>query len=68
MLNTVWAVVRGGKIEPIEAVALTEGANVLVTLLPQEDESQFWLQASEDSLAEIWDNDQDDAYAKLLEK
>ncbi len=68
MLNTVWAVVRGGKIEPIENVPLTEGAKVLVTLLPQEDDSPFWLEASESSLAEIWNNDQDDSYAQLLEK
>ena len=46
--------------------ALPEGALVLVTLLPQEDESQFWMQASQASLAEVWDNPQDDIYAQLL--
>jgi len=33
-----------------------------------EDESRFWLEASEKSLSAIWDNAEDDAYAKLLEK
>lgn len=36
-------------------------------MLP-EDEADFWLRASEDSLAEVWDDPQDDAYAKLLEE
>jgi hypothetical protein len=33
-----------------------------------EEEPEFWLRASESSLAEIWDNLQDEEYAKLLEK
>ncbi len=28
----------------------------------------FWLSASEDSLDDIWNNEQDDVYAELLEK
>lgn len=36
-------------------------------MLPEE-EAEFWLLASELSLAEIWDNPQDDEYAKLLEE
>ncbi|CAN5729478.1 hypothetical protein BH20ACI4_BH20ACI4_07010 [soil metagenome] len=28
----------------------------------------FWLQASEDTLNEIWNNEEDDIYAELLEK
>jgi len=67
MMQTLWAVVHDGRIEPSEPVELPEGARVLVTLLP-EDESRFWLEASEKSLSAIWDNTEDDAYAKLLEK
>jgi len=67
MMQTLWAVVHDGRIEPSEPVELPEGARVLVTLLP-EDESRFWLEASEKSLSAIWDNAEDDAYAKLLEK
>jgi hypothetical protein len=67
MLQTAWAVVREGKIELVDDIPLPEGAKVIVTLLTQEDESQFWLSASERSLAEIWENAEDDIYAKLLQ-
>lgn len=53
MLKTLWAVVREGKIELLEPGELTEGTRVLVTLMPDE-ESEFWLQASQPSLDTIW--------------
>lgn len=68
MLSTAWATVKGGKIELLEPMPLPEGAKLLVTIVPPEEESDFWVRASELSLAEIWDNPQDDVYAKLLEK
>ncbi|HLF90735.1 MAG TPA: hypothetical protein VI451_17445 [Anaerolineales bacterium] len=37
MLNTVWAVVREGKIVPVEKIKLPENARVLVTFLPEEE-------------------------------
>ncbi len=67
MLNTVWAVVREGKIVPLENVEIPEGTRVLVTLLP-EDEAEFWLAASQPSLDSVWNNIEDDVYAELLEK
>jgi len=67
MLNTVWAVVREGKIDPLEPVHLHEGEKVLVTFLPDEDNA-FWLNVSQVSLDKIWDNTEDDVYAQLLEK
>lgn len=67
MLNTIWAVVRQGKIEPLEQVDLPEGTKVLITLLPDEA-TQFWLHASQTSLDTVWNNAQDDVYAELLEK
>lgn len=33
-----------------------------------ENGDEFWLTASEDSLNEIWNNEEDDVYAELLEK
>jgi len=42
MLNTVWAVIREGRIEVLEQVDLPEGARLLVTVLSEED-TQFWL-------------------------
>lgn len=67
MLKTVWATVRQGKIELLESTELTEGAKVLVTLLP-DDEADFWLKTSQVSLDAVWDNVEDDVYAQLLEK
>jgi hypothetical protein len=68
MMKTVWAVVREGKIELLENLSLAEGSRVLVTLIPDEDEQQFWMDASERSLTEVWGNAEDDIYAELLQK
>jgi len=68
MLQTVWAVIHDGKIEPLEGVAFPEGAKVIVTLLPDEEEPPFWLSASETSLTEVWENTEDDIYAELLQE
>jgi hypothetical protein len=67
MLLTVRAIVREGKIELLEDADLPEGAKVLVTLLP-DPEDEFWMRTSEVALQAIWDNAEDDVYAKLLEK
>lgn len=37
-------------------MSLPEGSRLLVTLVPPEEETEFWLRASEASLAEVWDN------------
>ncbi|MBW4649032.1 MAG: hypothetical protein KME06_10040 [Kastovskya adunca ATA6-11-RM4] len=66
MLKTLWVTVRQGKIELLESAQLPEGVRVLVTLLP-EDETEFWLQASQTSLDAVWDNPEDDVYAQLLQ-
>jgi hypothetical protein len=68
MLNTIWGVVKGGKVEPLEKVSLPEDARALITILPASDDSNFWLGVSQPALAEIWDNPQDDVYGKLLEE
>lgn len=67
MIQTLKAVVHDGKIELSEPASLPEGAKLLVTVLP-EDDRDFWAEASQKSLAEIWDNPEDDGYARLLEK
>lgn len=61
MLATIWAIVKEGKIELLEQTSLPEGARLLVTIVLPEEETEFWLRASEVSLAEVWDNPQDDA-------
>jgi hypothetical protein len=67
MILTLKAVIHDGKIELAEPATLPEGAKVLVTVLP-DGGTDFWLNASQKSLAEIWDNPEDDGYAKLLQE
>lgn len=67
MPKTVWATFRQGKVELSEQMDIPDGTKVLVTILPEEEET-FWLQASQTSLAAAWDNEEDDVYAQLLEK
>ncbi len=68
MLNTLWGVVREEKIELTEAANIPEGARALVTILPDDNESQFWLKTSQISLDTIWNNTEDDVYAQLLKE
>lgn len=68
MLNTLWAVVRGDKIELLEKADIPEGTKVLVTILTTDNESDFWLKTSHVSLDKIWNNAEDDVYAHLLEE
>lgn len=65
MLNSVYAIVKEGKIQPIEPLYLEEGRRLLVTLLPDSDDS-FWREVSQSTLDMIWDNREDDVYAELL--
>ena len=66
MMNTVWAVVRNGQIEPSEPIQLPEGARVLITL-PELDDCEFWSLLSQEPLESIWNNIEDDIYAELLD-
>lgn len=68
MLSTLWAIVRGKKIELLENVDIREGTKVLVTLLTNKDELEFWQNTSQISLDKIWNNTEDDVYAQLLKK
>ena len=47
----------------LEQTDLPEGARVLVTLLPEE-ETEFWLHASQTSLDTVWNNTEPDVYAQ----
>ncbi len=67
MLKTVLATFHRGKIEIPEQLELSEGTRVLITVLPDE-EIEFWNQSSKASLDKVWDNTEDDVYAKLLEE
>lgn len=67
MAKSLRAVIHDGKIEPLDKLDLPEGAKVLVTLMTDE-ESQFWLEASQVSLNAVWDNPEDDVYGQLLQE
>jgi hypothetical protein len=67
MLKTLWATVRQGKVELLDIADLPEGARVLLTVLPDE-ETEFWLKPSQKSLDAVWNNDEDEIYAQLLQK
>lgn len=67
MLNAIKAVVREGRIIPLENVEIPEGTKVLVTVLDDE-ETEFWAAASESALSAVWGNDGDNIYAELLKK
>jgi predicted DNA-binding antitoxin AbrB/MazE fold protein len=66
MMNTVKAIFKEGRIELLEQIDIAEGTEVLVTILS--DEAEFWLRASESSLASVWDNEEDDIYEQLLKR
>jgi len=65
--QTLLATVHEGRIQLAENLDLPEGTRLLITVLSETD-VEFWTAASQDSLAAVWDNAEDDAYAQLLEK
>jgi hypothetical protein len=67
MMQTLWATVHGGQIQLSEQANLPEGTKLLVTIM-SDDGDRFWSEASQTSLAAIWDNSEDDAYAQLLKE
>jgi predicted DNA-binding antitoxin AbrB/MazE fold protein len=64
MQERIRAIVNDGRIEPLEKLDMPDGTEVLVTAVSNGND--FWLKANEVSLKAIWDNPEDDAYAKLL--
>ena len=66
MLSTTLGIVKDGKIETLEGIALPEGKRVLVTMLPDDD--MFWQGASQETLKQVWDNKEDDVYTRLLDE
>lgn len=66
-MNTIEAVVKNGQIVPLGILEFEEGAKVIVTLADDRND-EFWLLASEESMNDIWDNEEDDIYAELLTK
>lgn len=67
MIKTLRAVVRNGAVALLEPLGLPDGTKLLVTALGDEEED-FWLETSQESLAKVWDNTEDDVYAELLKE
>ncbi len=73
MLETVEAVIdTQGHVQLLEKIKLTKNHRALVTILDETDyfveDSDFFTTASSSKSDEIWNNDEDDIYAELLEK
>jgi hypothetical protein len=67
MPDSLWAVVRDGRIELLEPADLPDGARLRVSVVTDQ-EQQFWLNASKSALDSVWDNAEDDVYAQLLSR
>ena len=67
MLNTLWAVARNEKIKLLEKIKIPNKTKLLVTLLADTDESDFWVNTSQVCLGKIWGNKEDDVYEELLQ-
>ncbi len=65
MINTIEAIVKDGQFVPIKSISLPDGTKAIVTIMGDED-NDFWMSASEESLDAIWNNNEDDIYAELL--
>ena len=66
-MKTFTGIVKNGKIELPQAEQLPEGAQVTI-IINNDSETNFWQEASQNSLAKIWDNTEDNIYAQLLKE
>jgi hypothetical protein len=65
----IWKEIESEKETAYLAKSETMKKRLLEAKLRREtNDDKFWLSASEDSLNEIWNNEEDDVYAELLEK
>ena len=65
MYQTLSGEMRNGRIKLLDKAKIPEGARVLVTVM-QEDDGQFWQNASQKSFDKIWVNTEDDIYEELI--
>jgi len=69
MPNTLWAVARKNKIELIEDADIPEGTKVLVVVLSDNEQQPYFRRnISLTPLDMVWNNTEDDVYAKLLQE
>lgn len=63
-MQTFWATFSHGKVELLEQIEVPDGTRVLVTIFA-DDDTDFWLQASQSSIDAVWNNSEDDVYDQL---
>jgi predicted DNA-binding antitoxin AbrB/MazE fold protein len=68
MTTTVEAVYENGKLVLARRLSLPEKSHVRVTIESPDIEREAWLKLSEESLAEVWNNEADDVFNELLKK
>jgi predicted DNA-binding antitoxin AbrB/MazE fold protein len=67
MTTTIEAIYENGKLVPRHPLDLPERAKVRVTV-ETDSEREAWLKISEQSLAGVWENPDDDVFNELLSK
>lgn len=65
MALRIKAIIRKGRIEPLEHLNIPEGTEVFV--VPVTGRDLFWTDASESAINSVWGGPEDDVYARLLE-
>ncbi len=68
MTATVDAIYENGTLVLTRPLCLPEKSHVRVTIQSSDLEREAWLKLSEESLAQVWNNDADDVFNELLEK
>ena len=68
MPNILWAVARENKIELLEDADIPEGTKVLVVILSDNEQPHLRHNISLTPLDMVWNNTEDDVYAKLLQE
>ena len=61
----IYGCAKRKKIELLKKEKIPVGTRVLVTVFPESDESEFWLNTIQISLDTVWNNQPDDGYAHL---
>ena len=73
MTTTVEAIYENGTLRLPTLLPLPEKTHVMVTIRsdaapPEDSERAAWLKLSEEKLAKIWENPDDDIFNELLQK
>ena len=68
MTQTFEAIYENGRLVLLKPLPLPENCHVRVTIETGDADREAWLKLSEKSLAEVWNNANDDVFNELLKK